>query len=119
MKIIKTSEYPTRYVAYDNPRTLVLQKRIEKWGGYECAYYAYPVENQYWKGITDGLYASLVVCQKAGYIVEIDVTLPNKERKQLGTTYFTADFQKALEFMKKWIPVYEDKLEKSLKGGLK
>jgi len=107
MKIIKTCEYPTRYVAFKHPQTLVLQTIHKLEGGYEYAVYSHRVKNLYWPGLIDGLYASIESSQGKWYIVEISLTLPNRERQQLGFTKVFDDYNEALEALKKGIEKHE------------
>ena len=113
MRIINTCEYPTRYVAFKHQKTLVLQTIHKLEGGYEYAVYNHSVKNLYWPGLIDGLYASIESSQGKWYIVEIHLTLPNKERKQLGFVKTFDDYQEALEALKQGI----EKYEQILKGG--
>jgi len=108
MRIIKTCNYPTRYEAFKNQQTLVLQTIHKLEGGYEYAVYSHRVKNLYWPGLIDGLYASIESSQGKWYIVEISLTLPNRERKQLGFVKTFADYQEALEALKKGIEKYEE-----------
>jgi len=108
MRMIKTCNYPTRYEAFKNQQTLVLQTIHKLEGGYEYAVYSHRVKNLYWPGLIDGLYASIESSQGKWYIVEISLTLPNRERKQLGFVKTFADYQEALEALKKGIEKYEE-----------
>ena len=78
MKELITSEYPTRYVAFENQKTLVIQKNLISEGGYEYAVYSHRVINSYWTHLTDGLYASVESYQGKGYLITVNLTLPNK-----------------------------------------
>ena len=108
MRIIKTCEYPTRFVAFKNQKTLVLQQNHLSQGGYEYAVYSHRVKNLYWPGLIDGWYASIESSQGKWYIVDISLTLPNRERKQLGFVKTFDDYQEALEALKKGIMKYEE-----------
>jgi len=116
MKEITTCEYPTRYVAFENQRTLVLQKNFVMEGGYEYAVYSHRVRNSYWSNLTDGLYASVESYQGKGYLTKISLTLPNKERRQLGFCKVVDDYQEALDILKEGIKKYEEILKKGGKN---
>ena len=116
MKEITTCEYPTRYVAFENQRTLVLQKNFVMEGGYEYAVYSHCVRNSYWSNLTDGLYASVESYQGKGYLIQVSLTLPTKERKQLGFCKVVNDYQEALDILKKGIQKYEEILKKGGKN---
>jgi len=115
MKEIITCEYPTRYVAFENQKTLVLQKNLVSRGGYEYAIYSHRVRNSYWTNLTDGLYASVESYQGKGYLINISLTLPNKERRQLGFCKVVDDYQEALDILKKGIQEYEEILNKEVR----
>ena len=117
MKVIKTCEYPTRYVAFKNQKTLVLQINHKLEGGYEYAVYSHRVKNSYWPGLIDGLFASIESSQGKWYIVEIHLTLPNKERQQLGFTKAFDDYQEALETLKQGIEKYEEILKEVINAN--
>jgi len=105
MKEIITCEYPTRYVAFENQKTLVLQKNFVMEGGYEYAVYSHRVRNSYWPNLIDGLYASVESYQGKGYLIQVSLTLPNKERRQLGFSKVVDDYQEALDILKEGIKI--------------
>ena len=117
MRIIKTCNYPTRYQAFKHQKTLVLQINHKLEGGYEYAVYSHRVKNLYWPGLIDGLYASIESSQGKWYIVEIDLTLPNRERKQLGFVKAFDDYQEALEALKRGIEKYEEILKEVINAN--
>jgi len=117
MRIIKTCNYPTRYQAFKHQKTLVLQINHKLEGGYEYAVYSHRVKNLYWPGLIDGLYASIESSQGKWYIVEISLTLPNRERKQLGFVKAFDDYQEALETLKQGIEKYEEILKEVINAN--
>jgi len=114
MKEITTCEYPTRYIAFENQKTLVIQRNFTSEGGYEYAVYSHHVRNSYWTNLTDGLYASVESYQGKEYLIQVSLTLPNKERKQLGFCKVVNDYQEALDILKKGIQEYEKILNKEV-----
>ena len=117
IKIKWTQDYPTRFVAFKNQKTLVLQINHKLEGGYEYAVYSHRVKNLYWPGLIDGLYASIESSQGKWYIVDISLTLPNRERKQLGFVKTFDDYQEALEALKKGIEKYEEILKEVINAN--
>jgi len=115
MKEITTCEYSTRYVAFENQRTLVLQKNFVLEGGYEYAIYSHRVKNSYWSNLTDGLYASVESYQGKEYLIQVSLTLPNKERRQLGFSKVVDDYQEALNILKQEIYKHEEILNKEVR----
>ncbi|MDF2953059.1 MAG: hypothetical protein OD816_000304 [Thermodesulfobacterium sp.] len=88
IKTMLATEYPTRYVAFKYPKTLILQKNIQYFGGFEYAIYYYPVKNKTYPHLTDGLYAEMVSYQGKKYLVDITLTLPNEKRSSLDIVSF-------------------------------
>jgi len=117
IKIKWTQDYPTRFVAFKNQQTLVLQINHKLEGGYEYAVYSHRVKNSYWPRLIDGLFASIESSQGKWYIVEIHLTLPNKERQQLGFTKAFDDYQEALETLKQGIEKYEEILKEVINAN--
>ena len=114
MQEITTCEYPTRYVAFENKKTLVIQKNFISRGSYEYAVYSHQVRNSYWPNLTDGLYASVESYQGKGYLITVSLTLPNKKRRQLGFCKVVDDYQEALKLLKEGIQKYEEILNKEV-----
>ena len=114
MKEITTCEYPTRYIAFENQKTLVIQRNFISEGGYEYAVYSYRVRNSYWPNLIDGLYASVESYQGKEYLIQVSLTLPNKERRQLGFSKVVDDYQEALSILKEGIQKYEEILNKEV-----
>lgn len=97
-----TTEYPTRYEAFKNPRVLFEQKNTEltsRHAGAEFAVYHEPVKNTAYPDIEDGLYASVCSFQGRYYLTEIHATQPWKGRKQSGDSEHFDKYADAVDWL--------------------
>ena len=99
-EIITTSEYPTRYVAFDNPRKFVINEKIEHYGGYEFAVFDAPIPNSAYPELMDGSYIEVISYQGKQIMVDYQFTAPNKSRMQIGhhKMFANADYQAAIDY---------------------
>lgn len=66
MDRITTTEYPTRYTAFDRPGVLVLAGQVEERGGFEAAVYQTLRQNAFYPHIdNDGVYVEVIGLAKA------------------------------------------------------
>jgi len=86
MQIIRTDNYPIRYVAFDNPRAFVINAKVEHRGGYELAVYHAPMVNAAYPHLTDGVYISVFSYQGKEIILSYHFTAPNRTRRQKNKT---------------------------------
>lgn len=99
-EIRKTSTYPTRYAAFDNPRIFWINETIKHTGGYEFAVFHAPMPNAAYPHITDGLYISVISYQGKQIMVDYHFTAPNSGRQQKGLhkMFPNADYQEAINY---------------------
>ena len=99
-EIIKTSEYPTRYVAFDNPRKFVINEKINYYGGYEFAVFDAPIPNSAYPELKDGTYIEVVSYNGKQIMVDYHFTAPNRGRMQKGhrKMFPNADYQAAIDY---------------------
>jgi len=116
IKTMLTTEYPTRYVAFKYPKTLILQKNIQYFGGFEYAIYYYPVKNKTYPHLTDGLYAEMVSYHGKKYLVDITLTLPNEKREQFRYCELFNDYETALQMLKAKIINFRQKFLLKVSG---
>lgn len=103
MNELRTSEYPTRYVAFDNPRTLVIAKNPEERGGFEAMVYDAPIANTVHSGIEDGVYGEVSSYQGRYWIVQVHATKPTRFRSQNSWKERTDSLTPAKETLKRLI----------------
>jgi hypothetical protein len=97
-----TTEYPTRYMAYDNPGVIweAANRDAKRQGGYEAAVYYLPMPNVKYPEIVDGVYASIQSYQTAYWTVDIHATRPNGDRTQKTWRFKSACYYEAWEWLK-------------------
>ena len=99
MAEIITAEYPVRYVAWDNPQTLVISDSEEK--RVEMAVFANSMPNKYWPHITDGIYIEAGWHFGGGYyFVSEQYTSPDRERRQSSTFQRFTSWADALQYLR-------------------
>lgn len=89
MDRITTTEYPTRYTAFDRPGVLVLAGQVEERGGFEAAVYQTLRQNAVYPHIdNDGVYVEVIGLAKASgkgvraWLVDGHASQPTREREQ-------------------------------------
>jgi len=82
METTQTTEYPTRYVAFDHPGEWVEHQTPEHRGGYEFAVYYQPMPNEAYPTLTDGLYIEIVSYQGKDWLLSAHATRPDIHREQ-------------------------------------
>lgn len=100
IQIKVTDEYPTRYVAFDYPGTLCIQKDQTR---HELAVICYPVNNSDLEGLVDGLHVEMHSHASRGIGVDCTATYPDIHRQQANV--YLVDFpdvDTALDFMIVW-----------------
>jgi len=119
MKGIIAKTYPTRYTAFDNPKTWVEAADLSvKDGGYEYAVYYEPMANREYPHITDGIYCEIVSYQGIDYLVNCSYTIPDKSREQGGVSKRFKDYHEARKFAQNWIPKAQEMIKAKLVGAL-
>ena len=93
MQIITTIDYPTRYVAQNNPECLVQQLNISYLNGYELAAYYHPVGNRF-----DGVVAKITVCED-GFLAEIGATRPGEKGEHFNIDKPFSNYEAAEVFL--------------------
>ena len=106
MKIIQTSDYPIRHVAFKNEGVMIENEIQINRGGYELIHYY----NTYGKG---NISAELCSYQGEGYLVSVHAELDRediRDRKQVGFSEIYYNYEhakkiilKKIEFYEKWI----------------
>jgi hypothetical protein len=105
MDHMNTDTYPTRYAAFDNPRTWVDQSLFTlSRRGCELSVYHEPITNAHYPHIEDGIYVVIYRYQGIGYLLDCQMTVPTQARRQLNMSqrYDTYDEAKraALEWLR-------------------
>jgi len=106
MKIIRTSDYPIRYLCNDNLGVVIENEKQEKRGGYELLHYY----NTHGGG---SISAELDSYQGEGYVVSVHAELDRqdiRDRKQVGFAEIYYNYESAkkiilgkIEFYEKWV----------------
>jgi len=103
-KQIITTLYPTRYVAFDQPRTWVEHANPEHQGGFEYAVYHDPMQNREYPHLKDGIYIEIVSYQGIDYLLDAHATRPIKGRPVLAKVERYPTFAEAKTEAMKWLP---------------
>ncbi len=83
MNVIETNKYPVRYVAFENPGTIVKSENMTNdRGGREFVVYYEPHRNKEYPSLTDGIYGEISSYQGKDYLVDVYVTVPDERREQ-------------------------------------
>lgn len=109
VKELKTAEYPTRYVAFDNPQTFVEAESPKDSGGFEWAVYSHRVKNKDYPQLTDGVFFEICSYQGKDYLVSGYATKPDKRRHgpAFAITQRCPTYQEAKAVALDWIPKAE------------
>lgn len=117
MNGILADTYPTRYVAFENPKSWVEAKDFSvRRGGYEYAAYIEPMQNTEYPHLTDGIYCQIVSYQGIDFMADCHYTIPNKERKQGDFVKRFTDYHEARKAVQNWIPQARDIITEALKA---
>lgn len=99
-----TTEYPVRYVAFDNPGTLVINASRKCEGGNEWAILTQTMTNRRYPHIEDGVYAEIHSFQHRDLTLDVYATTPTESRsvwhRRKDCAY--ADFEAALLQLQVW-----------------
>jgi hypothetical protein len=98
--VLRTTAYPTRYVAFDRPGTFVIQENVKHSGGYELAYFRAPIRNAVYPHIKDGLSISVSSYQGKQIMVEYHWSAPNRSRQQKNhhRMFANSEYQEAINY---------------------
>ena len=97
-----TTEYPTRYAAFETPGIVWEQtnKDIKNThSGYEYAVYYEPYKNTHFVDLTDGIYAEIYNFQNKEYGVSVHSTRPDRSREQHTSIKHFTDYECAVSWM--------------------
>jgi hypothetical protein len=103
MQILKTDEYPTRYVAFDNPGKWVEHTRPEHRGGFEFAVYHLSIPNVHHTGINDGIHIQVNSYQGHKLVLDCRLTVPDAMRAQRGITRDVLSLPQAEILARDWL----------------
>lgn len=106
-EVITTDEYPTRYVAWDNPRKWVEHAHPEDRGGFEWAVYADEMINADAPHLKDGIYIEIIRYQNKGWLADCSFTIPNAARRQGGIKDMFRTYAEAKGAALRWLPTAE------------
>lgn len=96
IRLFATGHYPVRYVAFENPGSMILYRPKlgeDPWKG-EVAVWHWPLLNDHWPGIVDGIYAELraypalpygstdAPLGRGAFRAEVEATRPDMSRIQ-------------------------------------
>jgi len=104
MKELSTREYPTRYIARDNPQTWVTNLNPQYSGGFEFAVYHEPMQNQDWPHIQDGIYIEIVSYQGIDFLLSAHACKPDKSREQKALVKRFKTYTGAKRAAIRWLP---------------
>jgi hypothetical protein len=90
MKIIRTSDYPIRYLTFKNEGVIIENEKQEKRGGYELLHYY----NTHGKG---NVSAEICSYQGEGYLVSVNAELDRED------IHAKKIILKKIEFYEKWV----------------
>ncbi len=110
MNEIETDRYPVRYVAFENPGTIVKSAEVNGRGGKEFMVYYEPRRNKVYPSFTDGIYGEISSYQGKDYLVDVHVTVPDGRREQqswskcfknldIAYEYFVAAINEAKKYL--------------------
>jgi hypothetical protein len=103
IRMMTTNQYPTRYIAFDNPGVWVEQATFEQRGGYECAVYCEPVRNVAYPYLIDGVYIAIMSYRDIDYLLECTLTEPIQNRRQHNFTQRYGTYDEAKRAALTWL----------------
>jgi hypothetical protein len=103
VSIIKTKEYPIRYVAFDHFGALVENSHPRHDGGNEWAVFSELVQNKAYPHLTDGIYFEIVSYQGKALLLDATATRPDENRKQLRHTELFQTYEQAKRSALTWL----------------
>jgi hypothetical protein len=103
MEIIRTDQYPIRYVAHDNPGKWVEHFRPQDRGGFEFACYSLPIVNEYWPNLTDGIAISVYSYQGKKLVLDCFLGMPDQSRRQVVKRFDVASAPQAEILARDWL----------------
>lgn len=115
IKEMYTDERITRYVAFDNQKTIVINANTEFIGGFDKAVYSERVKNKKYEGIEDGIYGEIVSYQGIDWQLDISLTIPAKFRKQYRHVKRYSNLADAIKDMKDKIREYRELMSEGIK----
>ena len=105
MKTIQTMEYPTRYMAFDNPCVLVEAQDAKRRCVMEWAVYHEPMKNRHYPHLEDGIYAEIIQARGSlRFVVDFHVTRPDRSREQSGIAKFVESYEAGKRLFGEWLP---------------
>lgn len=120
MNTITTTEYPTRYVAFDNRHHLVRHEQPTLMGGFEAAVYSRAMENVAMPWLTDGPFGEVVYHGGRGvWTATVHGNMPDASRKQHSKTDYNIDRQRTLPELIEWMRVEVDAMHEGFMGALR
>lgn len=82
IKEIKTTEYPTRHVAFQNPGVWCIAENPINNPGFEYACYYEGITNETFPDLEDGIHAEVCSYQGKLFLADCCATRPDKSREQ-------------------------------------
>jgi len=106
MKSIQTMDYPTRFVAFDNPGVLVEAEDAERRCVMEWAIYHEPMKNRRHPDLEDGIYAEIIQARgNLRFVIDFHVTRPDASREQMGVAKIVNTYAECKALLMEWLPV--------------
>ncbi len=113
IKEMYTDERITRYVAFDNQRTVVINANTDFSGGFEKAVYSERVKNKDYD-LVDGIYGEVVSYQGKDWLVDVTLIMPARGRKQCRHVQRYINLADAIKVLKDKIREYRGLMNEAI-----